>query len=508
MYRIITALLCCSGLCVLLLPFRLIAQAQAYNIEKTRLYTLSNSEVLAINESQLHLYLSKLGYIAVVDNIANQSRKYLVNRAIYGPFRRRSIDRPILTDRHWCLSEIQGDSNIVIFDGYKIYKHPGSQRTFDARVTDFIRSYIIYNERLSEYTIQVNERTHGPFPNLIDYYLSNYGDSWAVIFFQNDGNRYEYFVQFSNNRQLGPFESIEQFVFLDINQWVLMAKRANTTPIVAKGIDPDFGEEIEQEIERYTIITSRGELGLFEKELVGKPDYEQYNQISYTTHNYAVNVVRDQKIYYLVNGQLFGPYEDFVKQYDLGIKPDRFNYVVGESQTLYFRGRKGFSNNVQKFKVSDSRNVVAIVKTNPDTGLDSLIINEKYHVGEFNTILDIQFIPETEDFYFWNFNETFDSYQLHSYINGQVQLHGEYPVVVDAATGGFPTVQFTPSKQHWGFVYRDMYTEEYKMVIDGEEYDVGVLPKVILYQDENGKEYASWLDLEDKSLVLNRIRFD
>jgi hypothetical protein len=491
-------------LCLLLLAG---LAAQAQEIEKETVYTLGEGEVLATNESNLHLYLSKMGYVAVIDNQLQKNRKYIINRGIYGPFERRSIAPPTLTDKHWCFTDTQKDSNVVIFDGYKVYKHPSSQRTFDARITDYLQSYIMYNERLSEYNIQVNGRSQGPFPNLIDYYLSNYGDSWAVVFFENDGNRYEYYVQFSNGNLLGPFEQIYQFVFLDINQWILMAKKFNTEPIVASGIDEASMQETEELVERYSIITNKGDLGLFERKLVGDYDYEQYNRVAYTTHNYAVNVIKDQKIYYLVNGQLFGPYEDFVKQYDLGIKPDRFNYVVGADQTLYFRGRKGFSSNVQYFKVSDSRNSVAIVKPNPDTGKDSLVINEKYYVGEFYSILDIKFIPNTEDFYFWSFSETaFDTYQLNAYVDGQVEYMGEYSLIIDVLTG-YPTVYFTPSKKHWAFIYQDLNTQEYKMVIDGIEYPAGILPKVVVYKDNDGFEYAAWLDLDGNKLVLNKLKF-
>jgi hypothetical protein len=480
---------------------------QAQEIEKETIYTLKEGEVLATSESNLHLYLSRLGYLAVIDNQREKNRRYIINRGIYGPFERRSIAPPILTDRHWCFTDTQKDSNVVIFDGYKIYKHPAGQRTFDVRVTDYLESYIIYNERLSEYSVRVNTQLQGPFPNLIDYYLSNYGDSWAVVFFENDGNRYEYYVQFSNNNVIGPFEEIHQFVFLDINQWILMAKKFNTEPIVATGIDKLSMEETEELVERYSIITDKGDLGLFERKLVGDYDYEQYNRVAYTTHNYAVNVIKNQKIYYLVNGQLFGPYEDFVRQYDLGIKPDRFNYVVGAQQTLYFRGRKGFSSNVQYFKVSDSRNSVAIVKPNHDTGKDSLVINEKYYVGEFSSILNIQFIPDTEDFYFWSISETnFDSHQLHAYINGEVEYMGEYPILIDVFSG-YPKVHFSPSKKHWAFVYRDLNTQEYKMVIDGIEYPAGILPQVVVYKDNNGAEYAAWLNIENNKLILNKLKF-
>jgi hypothetical protein len=467
------------------------AQAQ-YQASKEVLYTLQAGERIANSENALSVYQSKLGYMVVVENKASNKRKYLVNKNIYADFDRESIEIPQMNDYHWGFVESKGDSNWVVFDG-RIERYPSFKHTVDLSLTKNLRAYLVYDETLSEYRLMVNERERGSYANLLKYYLSPEGDSWAVSYFINVGTHYEYYVKLSSGQRLGPFARIIDFALLNEDRWVLLAEKADMQKRTIQG----------QEIETFQVITHRGDLGVFEKELVGKP-YEAQPKLTYTNLNFGMNVIKDQKIYYMVNGEMFGPYEDFVVQSDLGIKPNRFNYVVGKEQVLYFRGEKSFARNVRKFTVSDSRNSVAIIKS-VSANSDTLNINDKYFVGVFKRIMDINFVPNTENFYFWVANSD-GTYQLQAYISNQLYDFKKY-AVKPLAGGRFPKVVFSPSFSHWAFVYQSTANAQQKIVIDGQEFDSGFINDVVLYA-ERGQEHASWLSLEGgKDIVLNKVSF-
>ena len=209
-----------------------------------------------------------------------------------------------------------------------------------------------------------------------------------------------------------------------------------------------------------------------------------------------MNVVKNQKIYFMVNGEVFGPYDEFVKQTDLGIKPDRFNYVVGKKNTLHFRD-KPIVDNVKKFTVSDSRNTIAIVLND-----DKLNINGKKNLGVFKNIEKIDFPDGKEDFYFWA-KETENEYTLYACISEKIDKLGTFKISLQ---GSLPDVHFAPSEKNWGFSYINDQ-QEAKIVIDGKEYSTNFINEVSLYA-QDGKEYAAWLSLEGQNIILNKIAFE
>ena len=459
--------------------------------QKELIYTLKPTERVATFENTLGVYQSRLGYMVVVEDQDKNTRQYLVNQQSYGPYDRATIEPPKMNNYHWGFTDAYKDSNIVAFDGYKFNRYPSFQHTSDLRITKNLSAYTIYNETLAEHKLTVNGVKYGPYANLVDYYLSPEGTTWAIEYFENVGTHYNFYIKFSSGKVIGPFSKIHEFALMNEDAWIVVADKKDTP-------SKSVGDRM---VEQFHIITSRGDLGLFEKELVGQV-YSPYRKLLYTKLNYGMNVIRNQQIFYMVNGELFGPYKEFVKQADLGVKPNRFNYVVGKDYTLFFRGEKSFAKHVRKFTVSDSRNSVAIVKSHPGTSIDTLTINDKYFVGVYSGIANITFVPETENFYFWIANND-GSYTLHTYVNNKVTEQQSYPITPQK--GKMPEVAFSPSMQHWGFVYYN--GSERKVVVDNQEYPSGLIDEVDFYE-ENGKEYAFWLSLDSlKDIVLNRIGF-
>lgn len=442
---------------------------------KETVYTLQNDEQIAVYESALGVYQSRLGFAVVIENTKKNTRKYCVNKTIYETFNRKSIEHPIITNEHWGIVDTRADSNLVIFDGYRVAKYPNTKRTFDLRITKRLYGYIVYDEPSAEYNVIVNGFTYGPYVNLLNYYLSPDGTNWAVSYYENVGTHYNYYVRFNDKKLLGPYTQIHDFTLLNGNQWVLVA------------------EKKDQEGKIY-VAHHKGDIGFFDKKLQTQ-DVEI--KLVHTNQNYAMNLVKDQKIYFMVNGDLFGPYEEFVKQTDLGIKPERFNYVVGKKNTLHFKD-KPISDNVRKFTVSDSRNTIAVVFND-----DKLQINNKTNLGTFKNIEKIDFPANKEDFYFWA-KESENTYALYAYIEQKVSQLGSYKF--SNAIKTLPDVHFAPSEKNWGFSYLND-KQESKIVIDGKEYDTNFINEVSLYAQE-GKEYASWLSLEGKNIILNKIAFE
>ncbi|MFN3315440.1 MAG: hypothetical protein ACK40K_01415, partial [Raineya sp.] len=419
-------------------------------------------------------YQSRLGFAFVIENLAKNTRKYCVNKVLYENFSRKSIEQPRLTNEHWGIVDTRADSNLVMFDGYRIAKYPKTKRTFDLRITKRLYGYVVYDEPSAEYNVIVNGFTYGPYTNLLNYYLSPDGTNWAVSYYENAGSHYNYFIKFNNQRILGPYKNIYDFVLLNNNQWVVVA-------------------EAPEDKEKIYVANQKGEIGLFDKQL-GETPVE--NKLIYTHQNYAMNVVKDQKIYFMVNGEILGPYEEFVKQTDLGIKPDRFNYVVGKKNTLYFRD-KPILDNVKKFTVSDSRNTIAIVLNN-----DQLNLNGKINLGTFKNIEKIDFPDGKEDFYFWT-KENETEYTLYAYINSKIEKLGSYKMSLQSS---LPNIHFAPSEKNWGFSYINE-KQEAKIVVDGKEYETNFINEVSLYAQE-GKEYAAWLSVEGQNIILNKITFE
>ena len=71
--------------------------------------------------------------------------------------------------------------------------------------------------------------------------------------------------------------------------------------------------------------------------------------------------------------------------------------------------------------------------------------------------------------------------------------------------GKMPTVQFTPSMRHWGFVYLNDKNEQ-KVVVNKQEYDTSFINSVALFAEGN-EEYATWLSLDKDKIILNKISF-
>ncbi len=49
--------------------------------------------------------------------------------------------------------------------------------------------------------------------------------------------------------------------------------------------------------------------------------------------------------------------------------------------------------------------------------------------------------------------------------------------------------------------------QEAKIVVDGKEYNTNFINEVSLYAQE-GKEYAAWLSLEGRDIILNKVVFE
>jgi hypothetical protein len=457
-----------------LLMFQLALYAQ----DREVLYTLKDGEVIAESENSLGVYQGRLGYIAVIQNELYGTRKYLVNRSEIGPFQGKSYQSPVLESEHWGLVDTREDSTFVVFDGYKKVAYNSTKHAFDMRVSKKLMAYLIYNELLADYELVVNGFKYGPYTNLMQYYLSPDGSNWAIMYYEVIGSEYDFFLKFTNDKVLGPFKKINDFAMLNSGQFVAVCEKRESQG-------------------KATIITEKGELGTFDRELTGK-DYSKFLKIEHTPVNYAMNVIKNGKIYFLVNGNLLGPYNDFVEKSDLGVLPDRFNYVVGKENTLYFKANLPFTKYVKRFTVSESRNSMAILKES-----DSLNVNEKYFVGYFKGIEDFAFVPGTEDFYIWINNGT--TYDLKMYINGKLEDYGNFSL--KSENGKLPYVNISISGKHWGMVYLNDKSE-HKVVVDGKEYESGLVKRVAIYKEADGKEVASWIALEGQELVLQKIVFE
>ncbi len=454
-------------------------------LAKETIYTLEDGEKLGSTENSMGVYGTKLGYLLVIENDKKDARKYIFNNQTYGTYNRKIIEKPQLNDYNWGFADTRGDSSLVVFNGNNEGRFGAGKHTSDLRSTKNLRAYTVYDEATAETKVVINAVEYGPYQNLVRYYLSPEEDTWAVSYYENQGNYYNFFVKFSTGLKIGPFTKIHNFVLLNNEHWIVEAEKKDTPP------------------QKYLIQTHKGDLGLFDKALQGK-DYASYSDLIYTNLNFGKNVIKDQKIYYMVNGELFGDglYTDFIKQVDLGAKLDRFNYVVGNDNQLIFKGEKFFTKNVTKFTISDSRNSVAIVKSQNAT-TDILNINEKVQVGTFGKITDIAFIPDTENFYFWTKNAD-NSHTLHLRIGAQTANQGTYKVKPDLM-GKMPSVQFTPSMRHWGFVYLSD-KNEHKVVVNKQEYDTSFINSVALF-GEGREEYATWLSLDKDKIILNKISF-
>ncbi len=466
--------------------FSLKNELKAQNqLAKETIYTLEEDEKLGGTENSMGVYGTKLGYMLVIENDKKDARKYIVNNKSYGTYNRKIIERPQLNDYNWGFADTRGDSSLVVFNGNNEGKFGAGKHTSDLKSTKNLRAYTVYDEATAETKVVINSVEYGPYQNLVRYYLSPEEDTWAVSYYENQGNYYNFFIKFSTGLRIGPFTKLHNFVLLNNEHWAVEAERKDTP----QG--------------KYLIQTHKGDLGLFDKTLAGK-DYALYSDLIHTNLNFGKNVIKDQKIYYMVNGELFGDglYTDFVKQVDLGAKLDRFNYVIGADNQLIFKGEKFFTKNVTKFTISDSRNSVAIVKAQ-DANTDVLNINEKVKIGTFGKIVDIAFIPDTENFYFWTKNAD-NSHTLHLRTGTQTANQGSYKIQPNLM-GKMPLVQFTPSLKHWGFVYSNDKNEQ-KVVVDKQEYDTSFLNSVALFGEGNS-EYATWLSLDKDKVILNKISF-
>jgi len=238
---------------------------------KEVVFSLQKDEQIAIYENAIGVYQSRLGFAFVIDNLAKNTRKYCVNKVLYENFPRKSIEQPRLTNEHRGIVDTRADSNLVMFDGYRIAKYPKNKRTFDLRITKRLYGYVLYDEPSAEYNVIVNGFTYVPYTNLLNYYLSPDGTNWAVSYYENAGSHYNYFIKFNNQLILWPYKSIYDFALLNNNQWVVVA-------------------EVTNDIEKIYVANQIGDIGIFEKQLQGQ---KVESKLIYTNQNYAMNVVKD-----------------------------------------------------------------------------------------------------------------------------------------------------------------------------------------------------------------------
>lgn len=451
-------------------------------LKKEKIYTLDKNEYVAHEENSLGLYQDELGYIVVTADVKDFSRSYHIKGKKYGPFNRRELAKPVFNYDNWGFIDSKDETSYVIYTGKELGVHELPFYPVGLKIRGNSWAYVLINQAEGTTEVVINGKKRGPYLSLQNYHLSKNGKRWAIIY---NNRPEEHYVVFDNGKTVGPYAEIIDFQFLDPNRWVLTAEPKDSPTKILDG-----GQKVKQII----VETSNGVVGTYERELLNNPNYDCDNLIARGS-NYGLNIIKDQKIYYLANDELYGPHEELVQQVDMGKSYNRFNFVVGKEKRFYIKGEKGFSRNVEMFAVSDSRRNVAIVKRG--TGMkDSLVMNDKYFKGLFDKIAYVKFAPQSE------------SWCLLSKSDGGYYLHfsnqkKQGPFNIDDSRG-VPQVMLGKGCKNWAMTYKDSKNNEIKLIVNGQEKKEKFIGNIAI-SSEADKEYFSWFSLEDKTVFLNKL---
>lgn len=453
-------------------------------IKKEKIYTLTSDEVVAYEENSLGLYQDELGYIVVTADVKKFSRNYHIDGKIYGPFDRRLVEKPVFNLNSWGFIDSREDVSYVVFNGKEIGIYKDPLYPVGLKISKKTWAFVLINQVEGNAMVNINGKEFGPFNYLHNYHLSEDGERWAISYYDTPE---EYYILFSSGEKLGPYKEIIDFEFLEGrgNRYVLTATFKNIPPKIING----------QEVELFTVVTNTGEIGVFEKELVNYPAYD-YKALHKEGANYGMNIVQDQKIYYLANDELYGPYKNTVGEIDMGKEYNQFNYIDLDSRTLHFKGDGIFSYNVKKYFVSESRKTVNVVKK-IDSKKDSLFINDKYFKGIYNTIEDMRFSPGGETWVLLS-NNSDGTYSL-SFSDGRT--FGPFPADISEVR---PTVLIGKEGKNWALYYKEGGTKKIRLYVNSNLRNEEYIGNIAITLEE-GKEYFSWFSLENKTVYLNKL---
>lgn len=455
-------------------------------LKKEKIYTLTSNEVVAYEENALGVYQDEMGYIVVTADTKKFSRNYHIQSKIYGPFDRKLVEKPVFNLDTWGFIDSKGDDSYVVFNGKEIGAHKLPLYPVGLKVSKHTWAYVLIDQMAGTTSVIINGKTHGPYLSLYNYYISEDGHRWAIIYNETPD---EYMVQFHDGKKTGPFKNVYDFQFVDSrhsqNRWVMLAESKHYTSKMIQN----------QPVDQFSVITNTGEVGVFEQRWVKQPAFDFKNVITHGA-NYGITVIKDQKPYFLANDKLYGPYENPVTSIDMGKEYNKFNYIVPETRALHFTGDGIFSQNVEKYYVSESRKTVAVIKK-AKAGKDSLFINDKYFKGVFDKIIALKFAPESED---WAII-TQDS-------EGQYSLHFEDkrtfgPFAMDI-THGLPTLLLGKHAKNWALYYVEANTNKNTLLVNNKPRSDDFIGNIAIVK-EQGKEYFSWFTLEEKTVFLNML---
>lgn len=453
-------------------------------LTKEKIYTLNSNEVVAYEENSLGLYQDKLSYIVVTADVKQFSRSYHIKGKTFGPYDRRLVEKPVFNLSSWGFIDSKADISDVVFNGEKIGEHKDPLYPVGLKVAGNSWSYVLIDQLEGTTRVVINGQEFGPFNFLKDYHISDDGSRWAIMY--NDEPD-KFFILFNNGKLIGPYKYVINFRFLagKGNRWVLTAELPTTLP---KNVN---GEEVKQ----FAVITNTGEIGTFEEKLVGNNEYD-FNKLITKGANYGQTVVQNQKIFFLGNDELYGPYQQAPVAIDMGEEYNKFNYIDPKTRTLHFKGDGVFAKNVKDYYVSESRKSVAVIK-NAGAGKDSLYINDKYFKGIYNKIEYLKFSPDGEEWALLSNNGN-GTYSLHFSDN---RSFGPYAL---EHSQNLPDVLLGKDAKNWAFFYINSKDGEGQLLVNNTIRKEEFIGQVALVK-EDGQEYFSWFSLEDRTVYLHKL---
>ncbi len=470
---------------IILFSMTSIETVQAQEIlKREKVYTLNSNEVVAYEENSLGLYQDELGYIMVTADVKQFSRSYHIKGKIYGPFDRRIVEKPVFNLSSWGFIDSKNETSYVVFNGEEIGIHKDPLYPVGLKVSSKAWSYVLIDQLEGTTRVVINGKDYGPYTSLHNYYLSDDGTRWAIVYSDNPE---EYYILFNNGKKTGPYKRIINFEFLagKGNRWVLTAEAKGVVPKKVNGI----------EVQQFTVFTNTGEIGTFEQEIPGNAEYD-YRQIYSKGANYGQTVALDQKLYFIANDELYGPYKKMVQAVDMGEEYNKFNYIDPTTKTLHFKGDGIFSKNVKDYYVSQSRKSVAVIKK-AGAVKDSLYLNDKYLRGIYNNIQYVKFAPESEEWALLS-NNSDGSYTLH-FSDGR--SFGPYYI---NPLQGMGEIIMGKDAKNWAFYYVDSRDNTKKLLVNNQERKEDFMGGIALVK-EDGQEYFSWFSMDGKTVYLNKL---
>ncbi|MCU0445158.1 MAG: hypothetical protein MUE85_09580 [Microscillaceae bacterium] len=454
-------------------------------LKKEKIYTLTTNEVIAYEENSLGLYQDELGYIVVTADVKKFTRNYHIKGKIYGPFDRRLVEKPVFNLNSWGFIDSREETSFVLFNGREIGVHKDPLYPVGLKVSSRTWAYVLIDQVEGTTKVIINGKEYGPYTSLFNYYISGDGSRWAVAYNENPE---EFYLEFNDGKKVGPYKSILDFEFLEGRggkRWVMLADKKDLPSKTVNG----------QTINQFVVVTNNGEAGTFEQTLADKADFNFRNLITKGA-NYGLNVVKDQKVFYLANDNLYGPYKKPVIEVDMGEEYNKFNYIVSENRELHFTGDGIFSRNVEKYFVSESRKTVAVIKK-AGADKDSLYINDKYARGVYGKIAYIKFAPNGETWAMLS-NVGGNNYKINFSDN---RSYGPYEI---DASHGLPTLLLGKDGKNWAFYYIENGTAKNKLIVNNQDRNEEFIGNIAFVKEE-GQEYFSWFSLEDKTVYLNKL---